>query len=303
MTATGIVFDERHSLDPARPHNRESLVWVLSLPEHEVGAVAYTWVDAHGAAGAAGIAFGPQLDGPVFERVDGVPVPESGSFEKWQVQALTISHGGPERDARISYAGERMQLEMQFTPMGVPYAYTSHPKGFPAYFADERLEQGGTGKGTIVLDGQSLEFDGFCHRDHSWGARDWGSCYHYKWLNFLADDTSVHVMDLQGLGRSDIRGYVHRGGETSGIVSATFEYELEAQLVHRALAAELTDSSGRTTRVSMVDSRADITYPIDPSLTLVDVIGAAQIEGVDGVGYVEMAWSPEYLKHGIAVRS
>jgi hypothetical protein len=297
-----IKFDDRHELDPERAHNRESLVWVLTLPEERVGAVAYTWVDAHGAAGAAAIAFGAHLAEPVFERVDGVPVETSRSFAHWRVAGMEITHDGPGREAHIAYQGRRMRLTMDFSPVGAPYRYSSHADPFPSYFADERLEQGGTTRGTLVLDGRDIAFEAFCHRDHSWGARDWGSTLHYKWLNFLAPDTSVHVMDLHGLGRSDVRGYVHKDGETAEIIAAAFDYDLDADFVHRRLAVELHDASGRTTRAAVRDASADITYPIDSRLTLIDVVGPAEIDGGDAAAYVEMAWPHEYLAHGIEVR-
>lgn len=53
------------------------------------------------------------------------------------------------------------------------------------------------------------------HRDHSWGARSWAATLHYKWANFLADDVLVHVMDLHGYGRTNVRGYVHQAGRTA----------------------------------------------------------------------------------------
>jgi hypothetical protein len=303
MSGAVISFDERHGLDPTRPHNRESLVWVLTLPGEGLGAVAYTWVDAHGAAGAAGIAFGPRLATPVFERVDGIPVQMASSFADWRVDAMAVAHEGAERAARVEYAGERMRLSLHFTPVGEPYAYSTHPERFPSYFADERLEQGGRAQGTLVLDGERVDFDGFCHRDHSWGARDWGSSSHYKWLNFLAQGTSIHVMDLQGLGRSDVRGYVHRDGQSAAIVAAAFEYDLDDELVHRRLSVDLRDDADRVTRASLRHARAEIAYPIDPRLTLIDVVGEAEIDGVRGAAYLEMAWPPEYLAHGIEVRA
>ena len=51
-----------------------------------------------------------------------------------------------------------MRLTMDFSPVGVPYAYSSHADPFPSYFADERLEQGGTARGTLVVDGRQIAF-------------------------------------------------------------------------------------------------------------------------------------------------
>lgn len=301
---TAVVFDQRHELDAARAHNREALVWVISDARQRFGLVGYTWVDAHGVAGAAGIAFGSAFGAPVFHRVDGIPVGWSADFSSWSAGPITVRHEGAERAAQITYVSDDLTLDFAFTPMGEPYAYSSHPDPFPRYFADERLEQGGEVRGTATVAGLELSLDGcFGHRDHSWGARDWGSTLHYKWLNFLADGASVHVMDVQGIGRSDVRGYVFKDGVTSEIVRARFTYDLDAAMVHRDLLVEMEDAAGRTTRAAMQEPGDDFEYPIDPRLTLIDVIGRATIDDGDAVAYVEMAWPPEYLEHGKAVRA
>lgn len=304
--ATGIdfPFDVRHELDPQRAHNRESLVWVVTDPEQHFGLVGYTWVDAHGIAGSAGIAFGSAFGDPVFHRVDGLAVPASDDFAAWTAGPLTAEHAGPQRAAQVRYDSPDLALDFAFEPFGDPYAYTSHPDPFPRYFADERLEQGGRVSGTARVGDRELVLDAFGHRDHSWGARDWGSVLHYKWLNFLADGISVHVQDVQGLGRSDVRGYVHKDGTTAAIVRSSFSYGFDAAFVHRDLVVTFEDDEGRTTRaaVTRADPGDDFTYPIDPRLTLVDVIGHAEVDGVPGAAYVEMAWPPGYVEHGRAVR-
>ncbi|WP_372788141.1 hypothetical protein, partial [Paraconexibacter sp.] len=125
---------------------------------------------------------------------------------------------------------------------------------------------------------------------------------HYKWFNFLADGISVHVMDVQGLGRSDVRGYVFKDGVTSQIVQTRFSYDFDEAMVHRGLVVEIEDEAGRRTRAAMEERGDDFQYPIDPRLTLIDVIGRASVDGAEAVAYVEMAWPPEYIAHGKAVR-
>jgi hypothetical protein len=295
--------EERHVLDRSRPHNRESLVWVLALPEEELGAFAYTWVDAHGRAGAAGVVFGPRLHAPVFELVDGIAVPPEMRLADWTAGPLQCAHREPLRSAEVAFRGEDMRLELSFDALHPPYAYGSHPDGFPMFFADERYEQGGRVRGTLHVGGDEIAFDGFGQRDHSWGARDWGAITHYKWLNFLSAGCCIHVMDLQGYGRTTLRGYVHADGETAEIVEARLRYDFDDDLTHRELAAEFDDSAGRTTTARMIAAAAAIQYPINPRLTLVDVAGAAEVGGEAGVTYAEMAWAPEYLADRRAARS
>jgi hypothetical protein len=291
--------DARHELDAARRFVRESLVWVVPLADEGLGLVAYTWVDAFGQAGTAGIAFGPQLASPVFERFDDLPVPDTMSFDDWKAGPLRASLREPLRSSDVIYEGERLSMDLAFEALHPPYAFSSHPEPFPRLYADDRFEQGGTARGTVRIDGKELSFDGFAHRDHSWGARAWAATLHYKWINFLGDDASVHVMDLQTLGRGHVRGYVHRDGHMAEIVASRFAYELDAEFFHRRLSATLTDDAGRDTTVEMVTPTAEIHYPISPRLTLFDVVGHARIEGRPAVGYAEMAWPPDYLAANI----
>lgn len=286
--------DARHTLDASREFMRESLVWVIPLAEG-LGLVAYTWVDAFGKAGTAGIAFGPRLASPIFERFDDIPTPEEATFDDWRAGPIHVEHTEPLRSASISYAGQRLAMDFTFTAAHPPYAFSSHPEPFPSYFADDRYEQGGRATGTARLDGEEIAFEAFCHRDHSWGARSWGGTLHYKWVNFLADDAYVHVMDLHGYGRTDVRGYVHKDRHTAEIVDARFDYALDDDFYHRRFVATLTDDAGRTTELRLLNSTAEIDYPISPRLTLFDIVGPGSIDGHEGVCYAEMAWPPDYL--------
>lgn len=289
--------EARKALDPAREANRDSAVWVIPLTAEGLGFVAYTWVDAFGKAGAAGIAFGPRLETPIFERLDDISIPREMTFGDWQAGPMAFSQVDSLKTQRIDYDGERLGMSFTFEAVHPPYAFSSHPEPFPSWFADDRFEQSGRASGTVRVDGETFEIEAPCHRDRSWGARKWECVSHYKWLNFLADDAAVHVMDLHGFGRSHVRGYVFRDGQLAEIVHADFDYELDEQLIHRKLAVTLTDDAGRTTHVRMTSVDAELTYPISPYLTLVDLIGGAEIEGVKGECYVEMAWPPEYLAH------
>lgn len=288
--------DERHRLDPDRELMRESLVWVLPLAEEGMGVVAYTWVDAFGKAGAAGFAFGTGLAENVFERVDGIDVPDTMTFSDWQAGPMRFGHQEPLHSSWISYRGERLEMDFTFESIHPPYAFSSHADGCPQYWADDRFEQGGIARGTIRVDGREIAVDGPCHRDHSFGARDWAATTHYKWMNFLTRDVSIHVMDLQGYGRTALRGYVARDGHTAEIVDADFDYVLDADFVHRTLTVRLTDDADRRTTVTLLRVTAELDYPISARLRLIDVIGPVEIDGAPGVAYAEMAWPPDYLE-------
>ena len=113
-------------------------------------------------------------------------------------------------------------------------------------------------------------------------------------------------MDLQGYGTSTIRGYVFRDGVTEEIVDGRFDYDFDEQLHHRDLRVELTDSGGRTTIAVLrpdADRTAQVQFPLNPRMSMVDVIGAAEIDGEAGAAYTEFAWNPDYFADRRAARS
>jgi hypothetical protein len=290
-----VEHDARHTLDPSRNFMREALVWVVPMAAEGLGLVAYTWVDAFGKAGTAGISFGPRLSEPVFERFDDIPVPDAMGFDSWKAGPLSFGHLRPLHSSQVDYAGSRLAMSFTFESIHPTYAYSSHPEPFPRFYADDRLEQGGWARGTVRVDGDELTIDGPCHRDHSFGARSWSGTLHYKWINFLSADTSIHVMDLHGYGDRWVRGYVHRDGRMAEIVAARFEYDLDDEFVHRDLVVRLTDDADRVTEARLTRPTAQLDYPISPRLQLVDIVGDAVVEGAPAVAYAEMAWPPDYI--------
>lgn len=275
---------------------RESLAFVIPLPDEGLGVIAYTWVDAHGQAGTFGMAFGPELGDPLWEKVDGIAVPDDMTFDDWRVGPMTFGHREPLHSSTISFAGDRLRIDVVFESIHRPYAFSSHPEGFPSYWADDRFEQSGRARGTVVVDGRETAVDSPAHRDHSFGARAWAATNHYKWLNFLGDDAAIHVFDLHGYGRRDIRGYVFRDGHTAEILDVDFEFVLDDDFFHRTLRIHCDDDAGRRTTASLVSPAAELDYRISPRLELLDIVGAAEIEGTGAVAFVEMAWPPDYLE-------
>jgi hypothetical protein len=298
VTVLDPTFDARHELHPARAHMRESLVWCLAIPEQGIGAFVYTWVDAHGKAGAAGVAFGHGIGEPVFELQDGFDVPAGMDFDDWHAGPVHTAHREPLRTCDVTYRSTDMTIEFAWEAIHAPYAYNAATPGFPAFYADERFEQTGRARGSLTVRGVTHEIDAFCHRDHSWGARVWGLVEHYKWLNFMSADTVVHLMDLHAYGRSWLRGYVLREGTMAEITSVDWNYELDEDFFHRGMKATVHDDAGRATTVKLLDTPAELEYPINPRLTLIDLIGHAEIDGAPASSYAEMSWPPEYLQFG-----
>lgn len=295
-------YEKRHIYySPTADENvRESLAYLLPLPELGFGVIVYTWVhaagwDGMGRAGSMSIVYGPGVEKTVSEVADGVPVPDSMGFDKWRVGAVEVL-AQDLMTTKLQFAGERIQLEYEFQGINPPFAYLPHPGGCPSWLADDRTEQGGRVVGTLVLDGVRHDFDTFGHRDHSWGVRDWGGATHWKWWNLMATGVSVHCMELQFAGRTTLHGYVHRDGVTSVLTGFDVDFDLDDQMMHTALNGTFTDEAGRITRAHTWRG-ADLHWPVSPHLTLHEACMHAEIEGAPGVAYIEMAWPPAYLVH------
>lgn len=289
--------DGRHKLR-AEPLARESLVWCLQLPEEKIAGWVYPRVTGDGQAGATFCAFGDGVKGgSIFESFAQVPVPDSMNFTEWRVKGIQVDLGEPLRSAHVKYQGERLAVEFDFEALHPAYGYHSHPDGCPQYFADNRFEQSGRVKGTITIDGRRIAFDNLGQRDHSWGTRNWGVNYHYKWFHATTPDAAIHFFKMEYLGRSLTRGYVYKDGHMSQITSVdVVDFHLNEDMIHTAIEVVAHDIAGRSTRI--VGQRfAHQVYPIDAINILNEVAMTTEVDGKPGVGWCEMYWDQRYLDH------
>lgn len=291
------IHDSRHFLRDD-PHARESLVFMLQLPEQDIAAFVYTWVNGESKAGAAFCAYGPGVGGdPIFEVVDGIPVPREQGFNDWRVGKVHVAHGAALQVADLSYAGENVSLEYHFEASHPAYNYGSNVGGCPDWLADDRFEQAGRVRGVLRLGEREIAFDTMGHRDHSWGTRDWGVAQHWKWLEAqTGPDTSVHFYDIQALGRNILRGYVQRDGEIAEVTAVDVTFQHDDKLRHTGMQAVVLDELGRSTRVTGT-TYALFEFPVSPLATLNEGSMTVEIDGVKGVGHVEMCWPKSYLDY------
>jgi hypothetical protein len=290
------VNDGRHALRDL-PLERESIPYILTLPEHGIGAFTYTWVTKDNVAGAIAVVFGPAIgEQPIVEAIDGVVMGPGKNFDDWQVGPLHLSQDLKLRRAKLEVKGARVQLDLQFDALHPAYAYGFHEQGCPPYAATNRLEQAGRVRGTLVVDGKSHAFDSTAARDHSWGTRDWDYAQHWKWLHAQAGDTAVHFWQIHAGGRIDLRGYVSRAGLMAEVVSVDVDFDTDAQYRQSAIRARVRDAAGRTTTLS---GRYYGHFPLVPvpSCTLLEGAMSCEIEGQAGVGWTEFMWPTAYLEH------
>lgn len=289
--------DGRHQLRD-EPLARESTVFCIQLPEHDVAAWVYPRVTGDGKAGGTICAFGAGVQGgSIFESFRDIAVSPSLDFTDWQVGGVHLTLGEPLKIAHVVYAGERVSIDFTFDAIHPAYSYDSHPDGCPPYFADNRFEQGGRVKGRIVIDGKSIDFDTVGQRDHSWGTRNWGVNYHYKWFHATTPTASIHFFKMEYLGRSLTRGYVFKDGHMSQITEVdVIDFTLDRDMIHSDIEVSISDLAGRTTHVTGKRFAHQV-YPIDALNILNEVAMTTVIDGVAGLGWCEMYWDSRYLDH------
>lgn len=291
------VHDGRHVL-PNVALGRESIPYIVVLPEHQIAFFTYTWVSAAGQAGAALAVFGPGVgDTPIQQRLADRPVPSDMGFDNWQIEGFRMKQDLQFDKAHLHWETPEATLDFSFEAFHPPYSYGADPRGCPAYCATDRIEQAGRVKGTLRLGDKEIVFEGTGHRDHSWGTRDWIPFQQYEWFVGQAGaDTSVHFWRFNALGKEHMRGYVFKDGLMSRVESVKVDVAYDAQYWQTAYAADVTDAAGRTTRI---ETEVFGTYCLvpHPEISLNESGGLARIDGKTGVGWMECAWPTSYLAH------
>lgn len=302
-----VLADQRLILDPVHdgrhvlrkePKARESVPYLLNLPEEGLALFTYTWVNQASEAGAVLAIFGPSIGAqPIVEAVPDRPVPADMNMSDWRVGGLALSQDLKFDQARVRWKSDKVDLDLNFEAMHPPYAYGSDERGCMGYVADDRIEQSGRAVGTLKIGDRVIKFDTTGHRDHSWGTRDWHVFQHYKWVQAQAGkDLSVHFWIVEAMGRTELRGYVFKANRMALVTAVDFNFDYTGKLDPTRWSATVTDADGRVTTIKTeVVSRFQL-YP-DPACCLNENAGSAVIDGQPGVAWVEMFWPDAYRNH------
>lgn len=289
--------DGRHKL-PNVAHGRESIPYIVVLPDEQIAFFTYTWVSADSVAGAAFAVFGPGVGGdPIQQRLADRPVPTDMDFDQWVIDGFSMKQDLQMDKAHVRWETPEAMVEFDFEAFHPAYAYGSDPRGCPSYCATDRIEQAGSVKGTLRLGDRVIEFDATGHRDHSWGTRDWIPFQQYEWfVGQVGTETSVHFWRFNALGKEQVRGYVFKDGIMSRVATVKVDVDYDDQYWQTGYVADIVDEAGRKTRV---ETEVFGTYTLvpDPALSLNESGGRSKIDGKAGVGWMECAWPTSYLEH------
>lgn len=291
------VHDGRHALD-SKPFARESIPYILVLPDEGIALFTYTWVSKDSVAGSALAVFGPGVGAePIEQRLADRPVPADMNFDNWVMEGFSLKQDLKFDKAHVRWQTPAATVDFSFEASHPPYAYGSHRQGCPKYAADNRIEQGGRAQGTLTLGDRVISFDTTSHRDHSWGTRDWFAIQHYEWfVGQAGDDISMHFWRYQALGQTLNRGFVFKNGLMAAVADVEISVEFDKDFRQQHYTAKVTDDVGRTTELS-TQVFGHYTLVPDPGFHLRESGGRATIDGKPGTGWLEIGWPKSYLDH------
>lgn len=297
MTSTTLTDrdDRRHRL-AGSPLERESLIFILFLPEHDLGVIAYTWVNGSHEAGSMGLVFGRDNERFAQFHTEGVPVSPDADFDDWTVGPLTVRHGAPHKDAHVFFEHDGVALDYHFSSTTPAFTYHDNEGGCPSWLADNRLEQSGQVHGTLTVGDRVIPFDTTGHRDHSWGRRDWTAIHQYRWVNVQSGpDIAINFLHGSALDQTYHLGYVDRDGQQSPITS--IDVDITRDLEHYSYTAAefvLVDALGRKTEIVAEDRTALAVWPAG-GLQSHDAGGRCVVAGRPGLIHIEEGWHPEFV--------
>ncbi|MBA2935523.1 hypothetical protein HZF05_15660 [Sphingomonas sp. CGMCC 1.13654] len=274
---------------------RESLTHQVVMPEHGIAGFIYPTVRGDGSGKARFFLFGPALERPIEEQVDGI-MPVDMNFDDWRLGSIQMQVRKPFQTVALKWTGERIQFEGLWEAIHPPYAFSSHPRGNPPHYGDDRTEQHGIVKGLLTIDGKDYAMDHFMIRDHSWGPRVWGLNQHYKWFHVTTQSVSVHFFEMLCFGRVELRGYLFKDGVMHHIETVDYDIDYDAEMMQKGFRVTVKDEAGRSVFVDC-KSYANYQLDLDPEVLLNEAILEAKIGGEDGTGWLEFCWSRAYLAY------
>jgi hypothetical protein len=159
-------------------------------------------------------------------------------------------------DPRKAFAENPLRavaLDLTHVAVGPMYG-SAHDETEDAQAADQQFakahyEQHMHVTGTVDVEGERIEIDGYGLRDHSWGPRYWQALEGYEWLtmNFGADFGAMVSVVRRANAPARTAGVVVRGDRLDVVERASIAIEYEPNgLYHTAVRAEVGTRDGES---------------------------------------------------------
>ena len=285
-----VTDDGSHEPPPgADPSWQES--WYVGFYDQFRGAVCFYHLGIARVAGRADVWHWVALDGEVvsrFQQLD-LPVP-AGDMSDFEIGPLHIRTTTPLRGYHVTStdAERKVETDVQYEAFTDPFAFSLDIAG--ADVGAGHYESIGRAAGTITIDGQPTEVEGFAFQDHSWGARHYGRLKAHRWVYVtFGDDLFSSIVSFTSDEESKEFGFVFDRGEFHQVVRAEFNARI-ANDGHSPLGCDLCvwTESGRGYRFTC--AQVDVSSPSThlDGYFVTDGFGVFESGGRLGIGIVQV---------------
>lgn len=290
--------DLRHRPEPGKKM-RDSLFWEMIMPEERLGFQAYLYLAGTGHAGFNVAVWGEDDQCQVLDLVQD-EVGDNMDFDHFTLKGLELTQPELRNCAQLRYSSDKIKLEYNFTALHDAFSFRQNPDGLPGWFALNRFEQTGWVTGFLEFNGRRIEWNRIGHRDHSWGARQWGVPQHWKWLVAYTPDGSriVNGWIYVAKGEMGFAGYVVRDGELFPISHIKHHADYDIDMGQQSLEAEIVDTHGGVTHLQM-ERFGLLRLPTNDKMDTIIMEAAcvARIDGREGAGQFETHWAQSYINY------
>ena len=289
--------DLLHAESAVNDSSRESMLLTAPIPEENLLVFLYLWREGGTKWGRFFFVGGTDMAKPEFLTMETDGKYTGDDLRDFEVSGLRWRQPEPLKVAEISFADDECELELRFEGLHHPFDYHDNADGCPPeYLAARRYEQSGRTSGVLRLRGREIVIDGFGHRDHSWGQRNWNPFLEWKWMNAASHDgsTSVHCFLYNVKGEIFTNGYTNRNGVVTPIIQGAAKAELDENLTHRRIVGRFVDESGSEMNL---DARFAAGWSMPIRHLLLNEIGmSGTLDGKPATAHVEMGWPVEYVQ-------
>jgi hypothetical protein len=178
--------DGRHRPGAAALQYWNESVWFpMYDPRTDIGIVFRSGIYPKWGAGSSNCFLSIVHEGRIVLTLSDqrAPLPSDDPTRIVTDSGLSIEWEEPLHSFRLRFSLGSHAFDLHWKGMGPPYLYPTM-EGQPADMVPRHIEQGGRATGTVRLGGRDFAFDGYAHRDHTYGGeRDWNHFYRWNYLS------------------------------------------------------------------------------------------------------------------------
>jgi hypothetical protein len=178
--------DQRHRPGPdAQPFWNESFWFPLYDPKLDIGIVLRSGLYPTWGSGTSNCYLTIFEHGRVVLSLTDqlLPMPAYEPGRLVSANGLTLDWEEPLQRFRLRFSSGQHGFDLQWQGMSPPFLYQGVDDE-PVDLVPRHIEQGGRARGTVTIGGHAHSFDGYAHRDHTFGGeRDWNTFYRWNYLS------------------------------------------------------------------------------------------------------------------------